>query len=525
METTAELSINTSATALQMWQTILGAGATVLPGTALYFGDSQSSGIWSGGDATSAQLTPSDTGVILSTGQVTDVTNSFGQQNQATNRSTNTNGVDNDVDFNTAAGRATFDAAYLQADIVPTDNFLSIQFTFASEEYPEFVGTIYNDIVGIWVNGTYVTSPVFANTQINDLNENANETLYIDNTGDTYNTEMDGFTVTLSVTIPVTANVPNTLKIGIADVADASFDSAVLIAGNSVQAAFEVRDDTLTHLEGRTKAIDVLANDDAVGTALVTHINGMEVSLGDSVTLTSGYVITLTPAGTLSVDPPVSQSGLVGPESVNFTYTSSDGAGASDTGFVTVTAVPCFTAGTLIRTPGGDVPVELLTEGDPVQTRDHGPQTIRWIGQRRVVAKGRFAPIEIASGTFGDHARIRLSPQHRVLVQDARAEMLFGEPEVLVAAKHLVNDTTIRPVEGGEVVYIHMLFDRHEVVWSNGLLTESFLPGPQTFSGFDTEIRNEIVSLFPELDPETGLGYGPSARISLKSYEVRALLG
>ena len=525
MEPTEELQIDTTASALLMWQTILGTGVSIVAGTARYDGDSRSSGIWQDGDDDANQLTPGDTGVILSTGRVADTTNSSGQQNQDTNTTTNTFGDNGDPDFNAGAGGATFDAAFLEADIETADSILSIQFTFASEEYPEFVGSIFNDFVGVWVNGTLVSSPIFTNVQINDLNENSNETLYIDNTGDTFNTEADGFTVTLSLNIPVVPNVPNSLKIGIADVGDANFDSAVLIAANSIQGGFLTRDDALTALEGVTKSIDVLANDDALGSSFVTHINGTEVAAGDTVTLVSGHLITLNADNTLTVQPPASQVGLTAPESVNFTYTASDGAALTDTAFVTVTAIPCFAAGTLIRTAGGDVPIELLAKGDLIETRDDGPQPIRWIGRRTVSARGSFAPIVIEPGTFGRHERLVLSPQHRVMLTHHMAELLFGEDEVLVAAKDLVNGVSVHVRESEEVVYFHMLFDRHQMIWSEGLLTESFLPGPQTMPGFGKEIRDEIVAIFPELDPDTGHGYGPSARIGLKSYEARALFG
>ena len=525
MEPTEELDIDITASALLMWQTILGPGVTIVSGTASYDGDFRSSGIWQDGNSDANRLTPADTGVILSTGQVGDITNASGQQNQATNTTTNTFGDNGDADFDAGAGGTTFDAAFLEADIVTSESQLSIQFTFASEEYPEFVGSVFNDFVGVWVNDTLVSSPIFTNIQINDLNENANETLYVDNTGDDFNTEADGFTVTLSLTFPVTPNVPNSLKIGIADVADPNFDSAVLIAANSIQGQFQTRDDTLTALEGVTKSIDVLANDDAVATSVVTHLNGQDVSLGDSITLLSGHVITLNLDGTLTVEPPASQVGLTAPESVNFTYTASDGGSLTDTAFVTVTAIPCFAAGTLIRTAGGEVPIELLAKDDLIETRDGGLQPIRWIGRRAVSGRGDFAPIVFEPGTLGHHDRLVLSPQHRVLVTHHMAELLFAEEEILVAAKDLVNGSSIRSVERDEIVYFHMLFDSHQIIWSQGLLTESFLPGPNTLSGFDEEIRREIFSIFPELNPQTGRGYGPSARFGLKSYEARALLG
>jgi hypothetical protein len=73
------------------------------------------------------------------------------------------------------------------------------------------------------------------------------------------------------------------------------------------------------------------------------------------------------------------------------------------------------------------------------------------------------------------------------------------------------------------VEYVHLLFDRHQVVFSEGLETESFLPGPQTARSLEGPIVAEICTLFPELDPSTGQGYSAAARPTLKSYEARLL--
>ena len=177
----------------------------------------------------------------------------------------------------------------------------------------------------------------------------------------------------------------------------------------------------------------------------------------------------------------------------------------------------------MIRTPDGERPVETLAPGDLVDTRDHGPQPLRWLGSRRVPATGRFAPVVIEAGTFGFHRRLVVSPQHRVLLTHWMAELMFGEDEVLVAAKDLVNDCSVRILEGGTVEYFHLLFDRHQIVWSDGLETESFLPGPCVMNEFEDEVREEVLALFPEIDPGSYEGYGPPVRPALKSFEARAL--
>ena len=520
MVTASELPINSNASALVMANEIFGSGVTVV--NASYTGDNLSSATYSNGLATAPGVVPGDTGVILSTGYARDFTNSFGQSNQSTGTSTNTTGQNGNSQFNQAAGAFTYDASYLTVDFIPTGNVMTMQFVFASEEYPEYTNGIYQDFVGVWVNGAQVDLAIGdGDVDPSNLNNSNNQSLFIDNTQDQFNTEMDGFTVTMTLKMTVVPGQVNTFRIGIADVNDSSYDSTVLIAGNSAQTALIANDDDITMGINSTQTLNVLANDTGPGnsTLTITHINGQAVTAGSSVTLVTGQVITLNANGTLSV----ATDGDT--ESVNFTYkvAAGGGNGLSDTAFVTVNQVPCFVAGTMILTTDGERPVETLTPGDLVITKDDGPQPLRWIGRRSVPAKGDFAPIHIAPNTFGNHRALLLSPLHRVLIRDALAELLFGDAEVLVAAKDLVNDRSVRRIEGGEVEYVHILFDRHQVVLSEGLETESFLPGPQIRDSFEAEALEEICSLFPEIDPSTGDGYSPAARRTLKGFEARVL--
>ena len=182
----------------------------------------------------------------------------------------------------------------------------------------------------------------------------------------------------------------------------------------------------------------------------------------------------------------------------------------------------CFAEGCHIETEAGPLPIEALRVGMRLLTRDHGLQPLRWIGQRRVQGMGRMAPIEIAVAALGNTAALRLSPNHRVLIDDWRAELYFGTEEVLVAVKHLVNGRTIRRKPCPEVTYFHLLFDQHEVILSDGLWTESFHPCSGSLSMAGAETRAEILTLFPELGPEMQ-AYGPTARPCLKAYEAALL--
>ena len=517
MVAASELPIDTSATAIQMAETIFGDGVTVVSAT--YTGDNASSGIYTNGDTVSPGATPGDTGVILSTGHATDFTNSSGQSNQHTGTSSNTSGVDNDADFNAIAGGATHDASILDVDFIPTGDTMTMQFTFSSEEYPEYFSS-YSDIVGVWINGSYVPMSVGnGDADVQNINSGTNENQYLDNTNDAYNTEMDGLTITLTLTIPVNPGVVNSIRIGVADQGDSAYDTNLLIAGDSVQTTLVALDDSTTMFANGTRTIDVLDNDinSTGGTLTITHINGVAVTAGSTITLASGETVTLNADGTLTV------VGDADTDTINFTYGVESSTGATDVGVVTVNTVPCFVAGTLILTPDGEIPVENLSPGDLVITQDDGPMPVRWIGQRTIAATGKFAPIRIKPGAFGEHRGLMVSPQHRILIRDSMAELLFGEPDVLVAAKHLVNDNSVRVCEGGDVTYVHILFDRHQVVFSEGLATESFLPGPQTSSCFEKDAVDEICALFPELNPETGEGYSPAARRSLREYEAGIL--
>jgi len=183
---------------------------------------------------------------------------------------------------------------------------------------------------------------------------------------------------------------------------------------------------------------------------------------------------------------------------------------------------PCFVTGTLITTPFGRAAIEDLAVGDMVETVDHGPQQIRWIGGRTIEGSGNFAPIRFEAGALGNDRPMLLSPQHRVLLQGWRAEMLFGDDEVLVPAKHLINDATIRPVTQREVTYYHFLFDHHELVWSDGCISESFFPGDTILKG-NEELRAEIQTLFPELEDLKMAQTSETARRVLRRFEALAL--
>ena len=518
MVAASELNVNTSVTALDMANSMFGNGVTIQ--SASYTGASSAKGIYTGGETTAPGVVPSDTGVILSTGRATDFTNSFGDSNQS-GRTTTSQGTAGDSQLTSISGNPTFDAAVFNASFIPDGNTLSMQIVFSSEEYLEYVGTQFNDACAIWVNGVQAQLTVgTGDITINNVNTTSNQNLYVDNNNDQFNSEMDGFTITLTLKAPVNPGVVNTIKIGVADAGDRLWDSNLLIAGNSIQCDLVANDDALTVTKNGSVIGDLLANDFSAGggTLTITQINGIDVVAGDIITLATGEQIQLNADGTITLF----GSGDI--ETNTFTYTIEDEFGNSDVAFVEVKSVPCFVRGTRLMTPRGPVAVEDLSLGDQVITRDHGLQPVRWVGSRAVDAVGRHAPVLIEAGTFGDHGLLRVSPQHRILVRDAQAELLFGQHEVLVKAKHLVNDRTVRIDRSDALVeYFHVMFDAHEIVYSEGLETESFHPGRETLDALGEDTRRELLDLFPELDVETGDGYSRPARSAISGYEARVM--
>lgn len=185
--------------------------------------------------------------------------------------------------------------------------------------------------------------------------------------------------------------------------------------------------------------------------------------------------------------------------------------------------IVCFVAGTMVATPSGEVAIETLALGDLVLTGDNGAQPMRWIGTRTLSAADlarapKLLPIRIKAGALGDGCPARdllVSPQHRVLIRSKIAMRMFGTPEVLVAAKQLLQlDGIDIATDLEEVTYVHILFDRHEIVLSNGAETESLYTGAEALKSIGAAAAEEVFALFPELRDE---GHVPAAARPLLS--------
>lgn len=216
--------------------------------------------------------------------------------------------------------------------------------------------------------------------------------------------------------------------------------------------------------------VGTVVNDGAFGTFTITLGGSYRLS-GGSLTLPSGTVVT---------------------------YTT----------FENGTGIPCFAIDTLINTDRGEQSVQHLQVGDSIPTVTNGPQSIRWIGRRRLLFEDlegnpKLRPVRIVTGSLGNGLPARdllVSRQHRMLVSSKIAERMFGTTDVLVSAIKLTDlpgifvDEEVRVVE-----YFHLLFDQHELIYAEGAPTESLYTGPEALKAASPEAREEIFAIFPNL--------------------------
>jgi hypothetical protein len=205
---------------------------------------------------------PIDSGVILSSGYIT---NAIGPNNHD---GLGVGILDGDPDPHLnllVGGHVTRDAAVLEFDVISTNSCtLLFRYVYASEEYPEYTGSLYTDPMGIFVttnrtNGQWQIGatnniafipgddnvPVRINTVHGGLvgsHSPTNALYYVDNHDPYYpsappysmgepvfDVQYDGMTVLLEAEACITANVTNHVKIAIADYTDWLYDSAVFL--------------------------------------------------------------------------------------------------------------------------------------------------------------------------------------------------------------------------------------------------------------------------------------------------------
>lgn len=203
-----------------------------------------------------------------------------------------------------------------------------------------------------------------------------------------------------------------------------------------------------------------------------------------------------------------------------------DAGSTGDRNTETYDEVICFDARAMIATPDGHRPAGTLAPGDLVSTLDSGPQRLIWVGQAQAELTGpgdSRRPVRLRAGALGHGLPVRdlmLSPQHRVLIRSPDA----GEEALGPAIGFLPLRGVSRARGRTQVTYVHLLLARHEVVWANDLLCESFFPGHVGLAMLSPEDRTRVRALWPGLS-DGGAPRSVAARPLLTRRETEQRLG
>lgn len=166
-----------------------------------------------------------------------------------------------------------------------------------------------------------------------------------------------------------------------------------------------------------------------------------------------------------------------------------------------------FARGTMITmADGAQRAIETLRPDDRVLTRDHGRQPIRWIGHARLRAVGAFAPVVISSGTLGNGGDLILSQHHRVFLYQRQKLPGLSTSELLVQARHFVDEDRVYLRTGGYVDYFSLVFDHHEIIYAEGIPSESLMVNDATVNRLPPDIAAEVKARFPGLTQNPHFG-------------------
>ena len=205
-------------------------------------------------------------GIILSTGEISSAVGPADD-----NFSSDPNGTGSDPDLVAVAANDINDQAVLEFDFIPTGDSLSFRYVFASEEYPVFVCSQFNDAFGFFLSGPGISGP-YSNNAINialipdtdvpvtintvnsgtaggsydpatcalaDPNWQANSVYFVDNEGGQH-VAFGGYTVVLEAKALVQCGETYHIKLAIGDASDSAYDSAVFLEAGSFASTGQV---------------------------------------------------------------------------------------------------------------------------------------------------------------------------------------------------------------------------------------------------------------------------------------------
>ncbi|MFN5984115.1 MAG: choice-of-anchor L domain-containing protein [Fluviicola sp.] len=314
--------------------TLLGPGVTVM--NINYSGSAQAIGSFTAGGTNLGIAS----GIVMTSGTV--VGNASGPlgPNNSSNAGIN-NGAGGYPPLSAlVGGNTTFNAAILEFDFIPFSDTVRFKYVFGSEEYPEYVGTGFNDVFAFFISG-----PGIAGLQniarlhsgqavtINNVNNGnptngtgaSNPAFFVENgngTNSPYNSsntfiQYDGFTKPMQAVSRVQCGETYHLIIAIADVNDGIFDSGIFLEANSLQSDTPVELDYALSFDAYNDGVSMAEGCVSTTVTLTRPSNAASGSLNVPIT-TAG---TATAGVDYSAIPP-SVTFSPGQTSLNFTFTA-----------------------------------------------------------------------------------------------------------------------------------------------------------------------------------------------------------
>ncbi len=234
----AQFLVDTLLTKQKLIETFMGEGVSIF--NIKIHGSESSSGYF----RLDSNAFPMDEGIVISTGRVSAITGQNIRPNMTTSMKESQG---SDGDLARMVSRQIFNVTVIEFDFVPLYDSLFFDYVFASEEYPEYVGSPFNDVFCLLITGPNFPKPVNlarigkpSNTvMINSVNQKKNKQFFIPNhkfkpsAQTPYTIEYDGFTTMLTASCLVTRGKMHHIKIAIGNVNDFSYDSGVFLRAGS----------------------------------------------------------------------------------------------------------------------------------------------------------------------------------------------------------------------------------------------------------------------------------------------------
>ncbi len=203
-----------------------------------------------------------DSGIVLTTGSVSDYAGGFGVSGSASIFASTDNAAPGDAELSSLTTEPTFDACILEFDLQAVGDSIQFKYRFGSEEYTDYTCSPFNDVFGFFITGGAYTTPtniaLVTGTSIpvciNSVNCGATGSYpfstctalgagspfcayYVNNLADTVIT-YDGLTTVFTAMAAVNPVDTYHLKLAVADVSDGVFDSGVFLESPSLISAY-----------------------------------------------------------------------------------------------------------------------------------------------------------------------------------------------------------------------------------------------------------------------------------------------